>query len=411
MELNNPLRDISFILIAIILAILTSIFQINILITTANTIADLFFKFLQLMSAPIVFLAITNNFLSISEQKHLKQYSKKILFFTVFTTILAAFVAYLLYQILMPASNIPTHIFSNININNSDNSALSNINPDYLAEILKMFPNNIISAFAENNILGIAIIAVIMGFAMIKLPMEQQRILKETFNGLFHTFINVARFIIKALPIGIWAFTVILVDSIINNTISLDGLGKYFAVILAANFIQGFIVLPAILKFNNISPVKLFKSVYPALTTAFFTKSSSAALPLTMDCMIEKHNVKEEIVRLSLPICTIINMNGCAAFIYTTVIFVASLAGLPFSAFDYLLWIFIATIIAIGNASVPMGCYFLSSAILVGMGVPLSIIGIILPIYVFIDMVETCLNVWSDCCVTNLVANNDELNS
>ena len=50
-----------------------------------------------------------------------------------------------------------------------------------------------------------------------------------------------------------------------------------------------------------------------------------------------------------------------------------------------------------------MGCYFLSSAFLVGMGVPIEIMGMILPIYAFIDMIETALNVWSDISVTTIV--------
>ena len=67
-------------------------------------------------------------------------------------------------------------------------------------------------------------------------------------------------------------------------------------------------------------------------------------------------------------------------------------------------WIFIATLAAIGNAGVPMGCYFLSGALLTGLGVPLDLLGIILPIYALIDMIETALNVWSDSCVTTIVA-------
>ena len=96
-------------------------------------------------------------------------------------------------------------------------------------------------------------------------------------------------------------------------------------------------------------------------------------------------------------------MNGCAAFILTTVLFVAQLHGVTFTMGDYGLWILLATLAAIGNAGVPMGCFFLSSTFLVGMGVPLTTLGIILPFYAFLDMVETSLNVWSDLCVTAML--------
>ena len=63
-------------------------------------------------------------------------------------------------------------------------------------------------------------------------------------------------------------------------------------------------------------------------------------------------------------------------------------------------WVVIASLAAIGNAGVPMGCFFLTSAFLVGMGVPLDMLGLILPLYAVFDMIETALNVWSDSCVT-----------
>ena len=63
------------------------------------------------------------------------------------------------------------------------------------------------------------------------------------------------------------------------------------------------------------------------------------------------------------------------------------------------LWLFIAVIAAIGNAGVPMGCYFLTLSLMSGQGAPIGIMGIILPIYTIIDMIETAENVWSDSCV------------
>lgn len=63
----------------------------------------------------------------------------------------------------------------------------------------------------------------------------------------------------------------------------------------------------------------------------------------------------------------------------------------------------IATIAAIGNAGVPMGCFFLSASLLASMNVPITLMGIILPFYSLIDMLETALNVWSDSCVAKVV--------
>ena len=68
-----------------------------------------------------------------------------------------------------------------------------------------------------------------------------------------------------------------------------------------------------------------------------------------------------------------------------------------------LLWMLIAVVSAIGNAGVPMGCYFLTLSLVSGMGNAVGILGIILPVYTVIDMIETAVNVWSDSCVCAMV--------
>ena len=92
-------------------------------------------------------------------------------------------------------------------------------------------------------------------------------------------------------------------------------------------------------------------------------------------------------------------MNGCAAFILVTSLFVMQNGGIQLSLASMLLWLFISVISAVGNAGVPMGCYFLTLSLMSGTGAPVGIMGIILPIYTIIDMIETAENVWSDSCV------------
>ena len=141
----------------------------------------------------------------------------------------------------------------------------------------------------------------------------------------------------------------------------------------------------------------------PALSLAFFSKSSSAALPLAISCAENNLKLNPRIAGFSLPLCTTINMNACAAFILSTVLFVCMSNGLQFSVAELLGWVFVSTLAAIGNAGVPMGCFFLSSAILASMNVPLNLLGVILPFYSLIDMLESAINVWSDSCVTVMV--------
>ena len=92
-------------------------------------------------------------------------------------------------------------------------------------------------------------------------------------------------------------------------------------------------------------------------------------------------------------------MNGCAAFILVTSLFVMSCGGMDLSIWQMLLWTLVSVIAAVGNAGVPMGCFFLTVSLLTGVGAPVEVMGMILPIYTIVDMVETAENVWSDSCV------------
>ena len=127
------------------------------------------------------------------------------------------------------------------------------------------------------------------------------------------------------------------------------------------------------------------------------------ALPVTLDCAQNRAGIRPEIAKFVLPLCSTINMNGCAAFILITILFVATSHGVIITPFDMAIWVGVATVAAVGNAGVPMGCFFLTSAFLAHMQIPLHLMGVILPLYTLLDMVETSLNVWSDSCVAAVV--------
>ena len=150
---------------------------------------------------------------------------------------------------------------------------------------------------------------------------------------------------------------------------------------------------------RGLNPIYVFKKMSPALAVALFTKSSAGTLPVTLASAEENLKVNPAVSRFVLPICTTINMNGCAAFILVTSLFVMQNAGVELSLGSMIIWLFIAVLAAVGNAGVPMGCYFLTLSLMSGMGMPIGLMGIILPIYTIIDMIETAENVWSDSAV------------
>jgi Na+/H+-dicarboxylate symporter len=212
----------------------------------------------------------------------------------------------------------------------------------------------------------------------------------------------ITRWVIAIIPIGLLGFITSTVVQL-RGGVDIKGIGEYLLIIVLSNLVQGFFILPLWLKSHGIQPLSAMRGMLPALSLAFFTKSSVGTLPVTMDTVEKNLNVKPEIGRFVLPLCTSINMNGCAAFIFTTVVYLMQNNGIHVSLASMGLWVVIATVAAIGNAGIPMGCFFLSTSLLASMNVPITLMGIILPFYSLIDMLETSLNVWSDSCVAKVV--------
>ena len=387
-------RSYLFIFLAILAGVLSGLTNHSIVLKGAETISVLFMNFLQMIAAPIVFLSIFSTLLGMKGFGEMRTLGRRVFTYTALTSVIAATIALALFLIVDPA-RIP--LSQGIDW---DSSAMQG---SYLTFLVKIVPSNLVQAFLENNVIGIAFISFLLGIAALKLPDENRRTLNQFFSSIFKLILKVTEYIIALMPFGIWAFVTLLMNELRTSGGQFKSVILFLSVVLGANIVQGVIVLPILLKSKGLSPLTIARGAGKALILAFFSKSSNATLPASLECAENRLNIQSRVANFSLPLCTVINMNGCAAFILTTVLFVSKMNGLVFSPLILALWVGLATIAAIGNAGVPMGCFFLSSAFLVAMGVPMTLMGIILPFYAFIDMVETALNVWSDIAVTALV--------
>lgn len=357
----------------------------------AEITGKLFIGMLKLISLPMIFLAIVSTLTRMTSLSEAGFLLRKILKYTLFTTVIAATIGMVLFLVIQPVKSAEAAI------------AVVPKQGSYFSFLLNIIPEHMVQPFIENNVLGMAFIGTILSLAILKLPKDQSALLRDFFGALFAAILKITSTLILLMPIGIFAFTVQFVQNVRSEANQLQQLLFYGICVIAANLIQGLIVLPLILKFKGISPVKTAKGMFPALTMAFFSKSSNATLPLALDCAKNRVGISDKTASFSLPLCSIINMNGCAAFILITLFFVCSSQGIHFTLWEMIPWIFLSTLAAIGNAGVPMGCFFLTTAFLIGMGVPIELMGMILPLYSLFDMIETALNVWSDSCITTVV--------
>jgi len=420
---------------ALIIGAILGTFGITWLNSLFDFIASVYTRLFQFVAVPTIALAVITTLASLGGEKNTGKIFLRTITFTLLTTFAAALVGLVLYLIIAP-ENLPSESIAAANTLSplgESEGALT-----FYDHILSVIPNNIITPFASGNVLSILIVSAAIGLALAHIIKKEKQqptsqpdgsslplgraggeSLLTLIIGLQDILYTLIHALIWALPLGIVAFAAQL-SAQVSAGIIVGSLGKYVAVILGGNCIQFFIILPLFLLSRGLNPIKVLKAMSPAVLMALFTKSSAATLPVTMRSAEENLKVRPEVARFVLPICTTINMNGCAAFILVTSLFVMQNGGLIdlsnlstltsnlSTLTTLILWLFIAVISAVGNAGVPMGCYFLTLSLMSGIGAPISIMGIILPIFTIIDMIETAENVWSDSCVCAIVNKSTE---
>lgn len=378
----------------IILGILSGTSDIAFLKTLGLLIAEVFIKLFKCISLPIICLSIIVTLSNYRAQGIMRKVWRYTLYYTLTTTLVAAAVSCILYLLIKPvmAENIVLI------------PGLQPTQPSYLQHLTNLIPASIFTPFLEQQVLSVLLLGIVIGIAIRFIPDQDARqTITHFFHGAHGLFMVITRWIIAIIPIGLYGFITTTVVQLHNSNTAIKSIGQYLSVIVLANLVQGLIILPLWLWYKGLSPFGAMKKMSPALSLAFFSKSSVGALPVTMNTIEKNLHIKPEISRFVLPLCTSINMNGCAAFIFTTVIYLMQNQGIPITLGTMAIWIVVATIAAIGNAGVPMGCFFLSASLLASMNVPITLLGVILPFYSLLDMLETALNVWSDICVTKVV--------
>lgn len=365
---------------------------------TADFVATVYTRLFQLLAVPTIVLAVISTFATFGSKGSGRIFGRT-LTYTLLTTIAAAVVGALLYVTIAPG-NLP--VLPTAGAEETSVGAVT-----YYDHLISIIPNNIVKPFFDGNVLSLLLLAFAVGIGLSKLPeSDNKAVVVKGLLGLQELLFLLIRWLIWTLPLGIVAFSAQLSAQVSAGVVA-DSIGKYVLVVLTGNVVQFFVVLPLFLLARGLNPIHVLGRMMPAVLMALFTKSSAATLPVTMETAEKRLGIRQNIARFVLPICTTINMNGCAAFILVTSLFVMQNGGMPLTFTTIALWVFISVVSAIGNAGVPMGCYFLTLSLMSGIGAPVAVLGIILPIYTIIDMVETAENVWSDSCVATMV-NHDE---
>ena len=272
-----------------------------------------------------------------------------------------------------------------------------------VAEIfLRMVPPNVVAAAADGQMLGLIFFGLLFGYFMTRVEGAPGRVLHQFWEGVFAVMMRITDWVMRFAPLGVFA----LVAKVVAST----GLGafvpllSFFLTVLAALAFHFLVTLPLLLLLvGRVNPLRHYQAMAPALLTAFSTASSSATLPVTMDCVENRAGVSNRTSSFVLPLGATVNMDGTALYECVAAMFIAQAYGVQLNFAAQFTIVLLALLTSIGVAGIPAASLVAISIILTAVGLPLEGVGLILAVDRVLDMCRTGVNVFSDSCGAVLI--------
>ncbi len=370
-------------------------------------LGTLFLNALKMLIVPLIVSAIITGMMNIGASGNLGRLGSKTLLYYMTTSLFAILVGLIMVNLTTPGivDGQPAKELiglqedvSHINDKVADKGA-----GDVVEVFLRMVPPSIVSAAAEGQMLGLIFFSLLFGYFMANLKGPQGEAQRNFWQGTFDIMMKITDLIMKFAPYGVFG----LVAKVIASTgfSAFAPLAIFFFTVLMALAIHMFVTMSAMLVVvGRVSPKRMLRAMAPALLTAFSTSSSSATLPLTMDCVEKNAGVSNKTSSFVLPLGATVNMDGTALYECVAALFIAQAYGLELSFAMQFTIVLTALLTSIGVAGIPSASLVAISIILAAVGLPAEGIGLILAVDRVLDMCRTTVNVYSDSCGAVILA-------
>jgi Na+/H+-dicarboxylate symporter len=361
--------------------------------TSVAWLGDLFLNALRMLIVPLVFSSMIVGIASMGDIRKVGKVGGTTFLYYFVTTGLSVIIGIILVNILKPGVGVEigTTAIPAI-VEGKEEIGFSDI-------ILSLVSGNIVKSAAELEILPIIVFSLIFGGVLTTLG-DKGKIVLRFFDGVNEALMLMVRLVMILAPFGVFGLIAAKLgeagggDAVWGELLKI---GKYFMTVIIGLGIHSLVVLPILLFIlARRSPIRYALGMLPAIGTAWSTASSSATLPVTLECTEERNQVSRRSALFVLPIGATINMDGTALYEAVAAIFIAQATGIDLSAGQQVLIFITATLAAIGAAGIPQAGLVTMVIVLNAVGLPLEGIGLILAIDWFLDRFRTAVNVWGD---------------
>jgi len=375
-------------------------------------LGTLFMNALKMIIVPLIISSIISGISGVGGSEGLGRLGAKTVLFYMTTSLLAILIGLLFVNLIAPGI-----------IDGEPAREILGLSPQAAAEVearvngrsaadltdvfISMVPPNIVLAAAEGQMLGLIFFSLLFGYFMTRIDRETGSLLARFWQGVADVMMGMTTLIMKFAPLGVFGLVAKTVAGLDAEQLDdlVVSLGSFTLSVLLALAVHMLITLPLLLvAVAGVNPVAHFRAMMPALLTAFSTASSSATLPLTMECVRDNAGVSNRTASFVLPLGATVNMDGTALYECVAAMFIAQAYGLQLDLVTQFTIVLVALLTSIGVAGIPAASLVAITIILATIGLPAEAIGLILAVDRVLDMLRTSVNVFSDSCGAVLIA-------
>jgi len=373
---------------------------------------DLFLRLLQMIVVPLVVTSIITSVARLGRDHAFGRLGLKTLAWYAATTVLASLVAIIIFNLVQSGKVTPevsAQLLANVPGNVGEvREGLGDKSTGDLADVIRRaVPVNIIAAASENReMLAVIFFALLFGFFSGRLTDGRREAFQGWWESANDVMLAITHAIMRIAPFGIFALIAQTVQQ--SGSSALGPLALFFACVAGGLLFHLFVTLAVLLRtFGGFSPWQHYRAMAPALLTAFSTASSSATLPVTLECVEKNAKVSPRIAGFTLPLGATVNMDGTALYECAVVLFIAQLYGVSLDWSQQLLVVVLALLTSVGVAGIPAASLVAIVIILQALGLPLEAIAIVMATDRILDMMRTAVNIFSDTCAAVVIARSE----
>jgi Na+/H+-dicarboxylate symporter len=357
----------------------------------AELLGMLFVDLLKMVMIPLVFTSIAVGVANLRTHKKIHRVWKTTLGYFFLTAIVAITLGLTAANLLKPGKGLHLPMFQDAMENFQAHEMTL---PEFFTQFLHSLFQNPITAMAEANIIAVVIFALLMGITLV-IGGEKFQNIRIFLQELLELVLMLVGWIMKLAPLCIMA---LLIKLVMTQDLSLLMiLIKFISLVIGTVLLHALVVLPMILYLvTGMTPIKFWRGAREALITAFATSSSSATLPVTLQCAEQNLHVKRNIAGFVLPLGATVNMDGTALYEAAAALFVANLVGVDLNLMQQMIVFFTAMLAAMGAPGIPSAGMVTMLLVLQSVGLPVEAIAILLPIDRLLDAFRTSVNVEGD---------------